>query len=693
MYDGSSGGGGSGGGDPQDPLDFWIPSGGGGGYGEPTISYPERIEEILATAGQAMPFGSRRAALKNRTDHLNDLATTIDQGQLFEEMQYSLYGIYYLASRIQTRSEAKNIGHFLATQLQDDHDPAVRVQTLQTALLAAVTEALQVNQPEGLTLNAQQMEGLARSVMEMAYTYALWNPTEPDAAEITPGFLNQLWQSQLQGQTGSFSLGVTQLRDLLQGVNDPVGALNFINNLLQAAHQVVGLNTSVTDPGFVQQLLEFGFAYAKLNPDTSLSTTPQGFLDTLWRATPDDAAAMKAGAAGLSEFFDGANTQAQVVKRLTFAETLIEAAKLAPSTQGQVNDPSFVDALIGLGSAYAALDPVAEGEIAQDPQLFLDTLYRQQDVPQGVQQLEIFFKDPDDPNQILFDTAEKRLKVLEFERKMIQAFKLVPTPWEEFRKPTFIDGMINAGASFVSSQFNEPIVDQTKFFIGTWDSSTQDLKSVANIFNSFVPTSFNSDTNKDKSISTDLDDETPPLDEGILYAILNAPIPPTDPDDLRCFNLIYEIIKLGQELVRRYDEMRKDFHNLYVLRNKMSDPKLPGNPDPGSWEGHQEYYDKRRKELQKKIEEFQDDPNCDDDDPHGYGGSTWEDLFNQALEYSVKVPPKKPDPKPFMLPDWAKEAGVKFVDGILFIPKAIGIILLVLLMLLVNAFGIDWQFV
>ncbi len=399
---------GGGGGNP----DYWSPPLSGNGYGpsEPPIPYVERIQEILQTATQAMPFGTRRGALKRRMAALNELASTVEQGSLYDEMQYSLYGIYYLASQIETRSQAKNIGHFLATQLKDDNDPAVRVQALQTTLLAAVTEALDVNQPGGLTLNPQQVEGLAQAVMEMAYTYAMWNPTEPEAGQITPGFLNELWQSQLVGGTGKFNPVVIQIRELLTGVNEPAKALNFINNLLKATNEVDSLRDDLKDPVFLKELIQFGFHYAKLNPDTSLSNEPQGFLDVLWRAQPDDTAAIKTGAAGLSDFFDGANTQAKLVKRLTFAKDLIEAAKLAPSTQGQVKDPQFVDALIGLGSAYAKLEPIESEVTNQDLKFFLDTVLRGRNIQKGSNELATFLSLPGiSNNQILALTYQKKL--------------------------------------------------------------------------------------------------------------------------------------------------------------------------------------------------------------------------------------------------------------------------------------------
>lgn len=241
------------------------------------------------------------------------------------------------------------------------------------------------------------------------------------------------------GGTGKFNPVVTQIRELLNGVNDPLKALNFINNLLKATNEVESLKDDLRDPVFLKELIQFGFDYAKLNPNTSLSAEPQGFLDVLWRATPDNEEALQGairkGAAGLSEFFEGADTQAKLVKRLTFAKNLIEAAKLAPSTQEQVRDPRFVDALIGLGGAYAAIDPQPE-TLSPGSRLFLNTIWagNAQSLGKGVTELNSFLNG--------FDQNAKRLNLLTYQQKLLKALPLIPELGLQRRDLSFIEELI-----------------------------------------------------------------------------------------------------------------------------------------------------------------------------------------------------------------------------------------------------------
>ncbi len=179
-----------------------------------------------------------------------------------------------------------------------------------------------------------------------------------------------------------------------------------------------------------------------------------------------------------------------------------------------------------------------------------------------------------------------------------------------------------------------------------------------------------------------------------LYAINYSVRPPNGDPERPCFYLLEAFEQLANELKRRYDDMLADRHNLFHLRRYESDRRLPGDPDPGSWEGHQNFYDKQRKKLASKLDQFIKNRNCDDDnDPDGYGVRASYDL---ALEYVDKEPPKQPLPKQqFTLPDWAVKAGARIVDGVLVIPRAIwegNKFLFGLLLALAKAFGAAWRF-
>jgi len=178
-----------------------------------------------------------------------------------------------------------------------------------------------------------------------------------------------------------------------------------------------------------------------------------------------------------------------------------------------------------------------------------------------------------------------------------------------------------------------------------------------------------------------------------LYAMDYSVRPPEGDPDRPCFDLLEAIEQIANELKNRYDDMLADQHNLYYLRHLNSDPPLP-NPGAGSWEGHQSFYNKKRNELAKKLDEFIKNSNCDDDnDPDGYGARAGYDL---ALEYVDKEPPKQPLPKQqFTLPDWAIKAGAVIIDGVLLIPRVVwetNKFIFGLLVALARAFGVNWEF-
>jgi len=170
---------------------------------------------------------------------------------------------------------------------------SVREQVFQATLLAVVTEAT-----PGVT-NVAQQQALAAAVMALAKTYAWLNPN-PEAtvpvADKDFGFLDALWRLQIPDANGQFKGSgdiaqtledsVMALERLLEGVEDKVRAIQFLNNLVQAASNVTSLKADVKDATFLRELVEFGVEFVKTNPTvnaTATDTAVQGFLDRLWR--------------------------------------------------------------------------------------------------------------------------------------------------------------------------------------------------------------------------------------------------------------------------------------------------------------------------------------------------------------------------------------------------------------------------
>ncbi len=141
--------------------------------------------------------------------------------------------------------------------------------------------------------------------MELGRTYvALKLALAPDTATTTtPDFLDSLWRAQLPSDPSTprpnaeiraeLQRGMTALDTLLDGVENPLGALRFVHNLVQAATNVESLSEeAVFDAQCLRELVAFGFEYAKLNPTHLESATENGveaFLATLWQSESTEA--------------------------------------------------------------------------------------------------------------------------------------------------------------------------------------------------------------------------------------------------------------------------------------------------------------------------------------------------------------------------------------------------------------------
>ncbi|XPM60820.2 MAG: hypothetical protein EDM05_028125 [Leptolyngbya sp. IPPAS B-1204] len=181
----------------------------------------------------------------------------------------------------------------------------------------------------------------------MGRTYAALKPAlAPDTATTTtPDFLDSLWRAQLptdpstpkpyQEIRAELQRGMTALDTLLDGVEDPLGALRFVHNLVQAATNVESLSEeAVLDAQFLRELVAFGFEYAKLNPTVLATATENGteaFLATLWQgeSTEAESVAMRQATGKLSNLFEAMETKEERIKSLKFGTNLLKAVGLA----------------------------------------------------------------------------------------------------------------------------------------------------------------------------------------------------------------------------------------------------------------------------------------------------------------------------------------------------------------------------
>lgn len=235
------------------------------------------------------------------------------------------------------------------------------------------------------------------------------------------------------------------LTGLLDGVENPLQALKFINNLVQAATNVESLSgEDALDAQFLRELVAFGFEYAKLNPDNLATATENGleaFLATLWQSTAADmgTVAIRQATGKLSDLFEAMATKEERIKSLKFGTNLLKAVGLAgQELQEEKQDSKFLSALIELGSAYAALNPTTNS--AGEPlNFFLDTLWQNQDDQKGAQELQEFIREADDP-----------VKLLKFEHNLLKAVKQSIELQEHKQDVEFLNVLVELGRTYTS---------------------------------------------------------------------------------------------------------------------------------------------------------------------------------------------------------------------------------------------------
>lgn len=491
----------------------------GNGY---EYDYVEGIGEIvkravnfISTAPQTL---NEKAALKNRGNILSALGTRLNaliqpnfkeakDRALIDQMQPVMAGLFVNAYDPQNAKAGvwdttlDGYGARLAQQLVDDslvNQVSIREQVFRATLMQVVTEVFWT---KNITLSATEQAALAATVKDLAKTYAWLNPREeatvPDD-QADYGFLDRLWQLQvphlvLRGGKrvsefksaaviqADLQKAVVALGRLLEGVDEPSKAIQFLSGLIQAETYVPSLKSSFKEAQFWRETVELGVTVAKLNPVTTEVTPDDAagtFLNTLWRQGNTTAAQ-----AGVGQFFGGLKTTQERVKSLEFADRLIDAAQLTTGLGDQKNDAKFLSQLVGLGGSYASLKPNLINP--QDaPNLFLDTLWRggsdEQTLSKASGELMQFL------NELSTSTAsqlpDRRLKLLQFEKNLLRTIKLASESSTSIQvqldSTQFLSEILNGGISFMNLQStlvrDDAVVDEwSNFCFRVWENKEQ----------------------------------------------------------------------------------------------------------------------------------------------------------------------------------------------------------------------------
>ncbi|HEY9641539.1 MAG TPA: hypothetical protein V6C57_13710, partial [Coleofasciculaceae cyanobacterium] len=279
-------------------------------------------------------------------------------------------------------------------------DLPLKALLYSTKLLAAVkaTPAL-----------APQLENseFVAALMDLGKAYANLDPAaHASGDEPLNFFLDTLWNAQSEADLHK---GGDEMAAFINSFESPTAVLGYETRLLKMVKQVPDLPVK-QDTAFLNELVQLGETYAGLDPVNEAEEEAEPlnfFLDTLWRS--DSEGAIGQGSAEFKALLEEVNDPTRLLK---FETDLLEVAQQTPELHDQVKDTVFLRELVGLGKAYAAIDPV--NDIVSDDNLqntsndlqssFLNTLWsanNQQNLQLGAQQFNSFMSDVDDPKKLI----------------------------------------------------------------------------------------------------------------------------------------------------------------------------------------------------------------------------------------------------------------------------------------------------
>jgi hypothetical protein len=453
--------------------------------------------------------------------------------------------------------------------------------------------------------------------------------------------------------------------------------------LLAAARTQPELAEQLNDPQWIGALVALGRAYAELNPVLSLNEPDQLevmgelFLSALWQR--QDETAIPIAGQQLQAFVQGVD---EPLKLLQFSTNLLQAVQQTPTLEAQRHDAPFLNQLLELGQAYAALN-LSTSIMEQPLDFFLATLWQQgkQGIRKGAEEFSNLFEDLEEP--------AKRLMLLKYQKNLLSHLKLMPNLKSKLNDNLFVYGTLKIGKSYATSK---AIFDPTTLFreASKVQNTEQGSTTAAYRFSDFVfANSFYAEFSPTK------------IYENELYAAATLSGSP-NPNDDPCFQLLKEIAELAAELFSRHEELLIDRYDLYHRRYSETDPVITVTDssgqsfNPGSYQGHQKKYKEIQELLEKALEDF-DTSGCNEGDAEYYDEQV-SGLYRGYLiarQYVEEPAPKHPDPdrqQHFTLPQWAVDAGVRFVNGVLEIPADIAAFVFALLMTLVELFSLPWRY-
>jgi hypothetical protein len=310
-----------------------------------------------------------------------------------------------------------------------------------------------------------QSRKVLHDLVGLSWTYGSLTPTRLTVAESRREgfFLDTLWRA-----TGEETIpqAAVQLAEFVADSTNPAQLFEFSRRLIKVAKHTPATRRKKETASFLKAIVYLGREYALLEPigvENEDENASNLFLNTVWVAQQQ--ADIKQGVKEFEEFT--ANIQNQT-KLLQFERNLLRAAKRTRGLEGAIKEVSFLSELLGLGRAYAALNPSPK-DTGKDSQFSLNTLWQMKPNLSASEQIRVIIKSSLELRDLIVDSIEleKRSKLLRMERNLLEVFKDT-VDLETHRKDTeFLKELTDLAKahSILVSPKNESSTHSSKFFL------------------------------------------------------------------------------------------------------------------------------------------------------------------------------------------------------------------------------------
>ena len=250
-----------------------------------------------------------------------------------------------------------------------------------------------------------------QELLGIGQLYAALKFSDLSTAEEPPhaSFLDSLWRGEpIQGEA------LQQAQKLFDGLGVAVGnpkavllalRLAIVNERRSEIPELPESADPPTEPSpdLTLQIGQLAGAYAALNPESSEGIL-NFFLSTVWSANnsaePENLAKIAQGAQELQSFLAGDEYQRGVPvedqpKLLEFDSKILQSVRLASKlNEAEKKNQLTLKKFVRMGRAYASFNASPEVEL-EDPRLFLNTLWKTDDIRKGAEELDDFLATSD----------------------------------------------------------------------------------------------------------------------------------------------------------------------------------------------------------------------------------------------------------------------------------------------------------